>query len=100
MRRADCKRREQSTFSMSHQNLCKKLLLTISVYKRGKQHEKLLFSSLHKSELDLRNNTPCPAALTLQPRALGLKCLAKQTNPSGENHLLIYSQRKEEGKDE
>lgn len=66
----------------------------------GKQLEKLLFSILHKSELDLRNNTPCPAALTLQPRALSLKCLTKQTNPSGENHLLIYSKRKEEVKDE
>lgn len=33
-RRADCKKREQDAFSMSHQNLCKRLLLT-SLFTRG-----------------------------------------------------------------
>lgn len=58
------------------------------------------FPPCTNQNLTAENNTPRPAALTLQPRALRLKCLIKQTNPSGVNHLLIYSARKEELKDE
>jgi len=76
------------------------MLLTGSIYERENSLRNDFFSFLHKSELDCGEQYAPTAVLTLQPPALCLECLIRQTNLSGVSHLLIYSARKEEVKDE